>query len=180
MRVFSELFADSVIFLSRPGEWEPPTGDYLGELTDEIAQNNGNHIVKFTSGGCKNYTYTTDTDNIETKVRGITLNARNSKGVNAATVERMVKSFVAGEAEEKVTITNPRKIVRNVQNKNIENRVFKKDYRIVFDKRWRAEGYNTLPYGYGVQTAGGHKEGVVSSSCISNSPQTLFNQIEIF
>ena len=37
-----------------PGEYEPPIGDYLGELTDEL---NGNHILAFASGGPTNYAY---------------------------------------------------------------------------------------------------------------------------
>ena len=84
------------------------------------------------------------------KVRGITLNARKVKVVNPPTLESMVKGLKSGEKEEKVTVTNPRKIVRNVKTKNIESRVFKKDYRVVFDKRWISNGFETLPYGYGV------------------------------
>ncbi|XP_072041314.1 uncharacterized protein [Amphiura filiformis] len=141
---------DSVVFLSRPGDWEPPTGDYLGQLTDEVAPHDGNHITAFVSGGCKNYYYTTDTGKTTMKVRGITLNARNSNLVNASTLERMVKGLTLHGEGERVTVTDPRKIVRNVKTKNIESRVFKKDYRVVFDKRWISDGFDTLPYGYGV------------------------------
>ena len=45
---------DSIIYVSKEGEWEPPTGSYLGELTDEL---DGNHITTFVSGGPKNYSY---------------------------------------------------------------------------------------------------------------------------
>ena len=41
---------DSVIYVSKDGEWEPPTGSYLGELTDELE---GGHITTFVSGGPK-------------------------------------------------------------------------------------------------------------------------------
>ena len=140
---------DSVVFLSRPGDWEPPTGDYLGELTDEIDPKDGNYISTFVSGGCKNYAYTLDSGKTVMKVRGITLNARNSQVVNASTLKRMVMGLKSEEEPVKVTVTNPRKIVRNVNTKNIESRELKKDYRIVFDKRWVSAGYDTLPYGYG-------------------------------
>ncbi|CAB4022668.1 DNA polymerase, partial [Paramuricea clavata] len=50
---------DSVIYVSKEGEWEPPTGSCLGELTDEL---DGAHITTFVSGGPKNYAYETSTD----------------------------------------------------------------------------------------------------------------------
>ncbi len=84
------------------------------------------------------------------KVRGITLNVRNAERVNASTLERMVKGLKASDRAEKVTVTDPRKIVRNPKTKNIESRVSKKDYRVVFDKRWISNGFDTLPYGYGI------------------------------
>lgn len=49
---------DSVIFTSQPGEWMPPLGDYLGELTNEL--DDGDYISTFASGGPKNYTYQTN------------------------------------------------------------------------------------------------------------------------
>ena len=49
---------DSVIYVSKDGEWERPTGSYLGELTDELE---GGHITTFVSGGPKNYAYKTNT-----------------------------------------------------------------------------------------------------------------------
>ena len=125
---------DSVVFHTRPGDWEPPTGDYLGQLTDEVDPKDGNYIATFVTGGCKNYAYKLDTGKTVMKVRGITLNVRNSARVNSTTLERMVKGLASGEEEERVTVMDPHKIVRNVKTKDIESRVFKKDYRVVFDK----------------------------------------------
>ena len=45
---------DSVIYTSKPGEENPKTGVYLGELTDEV---DGDYITTFVSGGPKNYAY---------------------------------------------------------------------------------------------------------------------------
>lgn len=69
---------DSIIFSSKPGDWRPITGDYLGDLTDETPNNN---IDVFVSGGPKNYGYklkNPDRDGNRTccKIRGITLNIR--------------------------------------------------------------------------------------------------------
>ena len=58
---------DSVVFFNRDGEWEPPTGSYLGDLTDEL---DGSHITTFTSGGPKNYGYETRCGKTICKVRG--------------------------------------------------------------------------------------------------------------
>ena len=71
---------DSVIFILRPGESEPSTGNYLGDLTNELKQ--GDYITTFISGGPKNYCYKTASNKIETKVRGITLNCTALKNMN--------------------------------------------------------------------------------------------------
>ena len=65
---------DSIVFTTSPGEWEPPLGDYLGDLTDEITDNS---IVKFVTGGPKNYAYLLQKPNEDgvlscCNVRGIT------------------------------------------------------------------------------------------------------------
>jgi hypothetical protein len=50
------LYADtySVVYTSRPGDWKPELGDYLGDLTDEVPDN---RIIEFVIGGPKNYAY---------------------------------------------------------------------------------------------------------------------------
>ena len=49
--------------MSRPGKYDPPLGEYLGEFTDELET--GEHIVEFVTGGLKNYTYKTNTKKLE-------------------------------------------------------------------------------------------------------------------
>ena len=61
---------DSVIYIHKPGKPDPPLGNYLGDLTDEL---NGDYITSFVSGGPKNYAYRTKKGKTETKIRGITL-----------------------------------------------------------------------------------------------------------
>jgi hypothetical protein len=36
---------DSVIFITKPGEWEPRRLDYLGEMTDEFSDKNGANSI---------------------------------------------------------------------------------------------------------------------------------------
>ena len=45
---------DSIIFTVAPGEWEPELGDYLGDLTNDIPDND---IDTFVTGGQKHYAY---------------------------------------------------------------------------------------------------------------------------
>ena len=75
---------DSVVFFTKPGDWEPELGDYLGDLTNEVP---GNTITAFVTGGPKNYAFKLaypDKKGQQSfcKVRGITLNFKNSIDIN--------------------------------------------------------------------------------------------------
>lgn len=133
---------DSVIYISREGEWEPELGDYLGDLTSETGNQ---HITVFVSGGPKNYAYKlSDGSSTCCKVRGITLNFRNSQMINFNSISHMVQEA----SKETVTVTNPCKIVRDAKTRNIISRSESKDYRIVYTKRVIVDDYNTVPYGF--------------------------------
>ena len=137
---------DSVIYVHEPGKPDPPLGDYLGDLTDELDV--GDYITTFISGGPKNYAYLTNNGKTETKIRGITLNYDATKKINMDVMRHLVDSRVNGHNEEKVTVENPHKITRDKKEKNIVTKKMKKDYRIVYNKRVITENYGTLPYGY--------------------------------
>ena len=79
---------DSVIYVSRIGQYDPPLGDYLGELTDEL--DGGKHILEFVSGGPKNYAYKTNKNKETCKVRGFTLHYSNSELINSESVKDIV------------------------------------------------------------------------------------------
>ena len=137
---------DSVIYVHEPSKPDPPLGDYLGDLTDELDA--GGYITTFISGGPKNYAYNTNNGKAETKIRGITLNYDATKKINMDVMRHLVDSRVNGHNEEKVTVVNPYKITRDKKEKNIVTKKMKKDYRIVYNKRVITENYGTLPYGY--------------------------------
>ena len=137
---------DSVIYVHEPGKPDPPLGDYLGDLTDELDV--GDYITTFISGGPKNYAYLTNNGKSETKIRGITLNYDATKKINMDVMRHLVDSRVNGHNEEKVTVENPYKIIRDKKEMNIVTKKMKKDYRIVYNKRVITENYGTLPYGY--------------------------------
>ncbi len=135
---------DSVIYVSKPNEPEPPLGNYLGDLTDEL---NGDYITTFVSGGPKNYAYNTVEGKSETKVRGITLNHTTRQKINPNVIRALVYLHTEN-TEAKVTINIPFKITRDKKEKNIVTKKMKKDYRIVYDKRVIVDNFRTLPYGF--------------------------------
>ena len=138
---------DSVIYVSREGEWEPEIGDFLGQLTNELEADN--HIVSFVSGGPKNYGYQLakpdkSSNLTHCKVRGITLNYRNHFLVNFDTMSQMVRK----EGPSKVQVADPYKISQDRKTMNIETREEKKVYQMVYTKRVPIHNYDTVPYGY--------------------------------
>ncbi|XP_028408798.1 uncharacterized protein LOC114531373 [Dendronephthya gigantea] len=136
---------DSVIYVSKENELEPPLGNYLGDLTDEL---NGKYITTFMSGGPKNYAYYTNDNKSETKIRGITLNHSVNKKINPSTVRALVYLHAECKVKAKITVTNPFKITRDKQRKNIVTKEMKKDYRIIYDKRVLMNDFKTIPYGF--------------------------------
>ena len=101
-----------MIYVSSPGKYDPPIGDYLGELMNELKK--GEHSVQFVSGGPKNYAYKTNRENEMCKVRGFTLHVTNSQLINFESVKRMVLD----PSETTITVTNPQKICRAKRKKN--------------------------------------------------------------
>ena len=134
---------DSVIYTTGPGEQSLPVGDYLGDLTDEL---DGGYITEFVSGGPKNYAYRTSTGEETCKVRGFTLNYKNSCIINFESVKNIVKECLTNPGQ--TLETQNVKIARDRQKHKLYNRVEKKSYRMVYTKRVIQPDFDTLPYGY--------------------------------
>jgi hypothetical protein len=127
------------LYTYRPGEWKPELGDYLGDLTDEVPDN---RLIEFVTGGPKNNAYKIakpDKDGNTTicKVRGITLNYKNSLTINFDTI----KDMVINNRDDVKTVMDDFKITRD--HKRIISVHQDKDYRIVFDKRVIMQDYST-------------------------------------
>ena len=105
---------DSVIYVHKPGEPDPPLGNYLGDLTDEL---NGDYITSFVSGGPKNYAYRTKNGKTDTKIRGITLDYAATGKLNHDVVRALVHLHVNCKTEGKVTVDIPFKITRDKKEK---------------------------------------------------------------
>ena len=101
---------DSVIYVHEPSKPDPPLGDYLGDLTDELDA--GDYITTFISGGPKNYAYITNNGKSETKIRGITLDYAATKKLNLNVMRHLVHSHVNCHTEEKATVDIPFIITR--------------------------------------------------------------------
>ena len=137
---------DSVIYVHKPGEPDPPLGDYLGDLTNELKGDD--YITSFVSGGPKNYAYQTKNGKSVTKIRGFTRDYATSTILNYDVLKELVCLHVDSEEEsEKVTVTRDN-IVRDKKESKIYTKKQKKDYRIVYNKRVVNENYETVPYGY--------------------------------
>ena len=133
---------DSVIYTQKATEDVLPTGQFLGELTSELDEDD--HIVEFVAGGPKQYAYKTLKGKQECKVRGFTLNYRNKKLLNFKAMKQLLLANQTG-----IVLTNDRKITRHKRKRKIYNRCEDKCYGIVYNKRARHEGsYSTLPYGF--------------------------------
>ena len=125
---------DSVIYHWSPGQPKIATGDFLGEMTDELE---GDVIEEFVSGGAKNYGYKTRGGKYECKVRGFTLNVRGSQALNYHTMKNNILAELEDPAEEQrvIPVTNPNHFKRNTTHKTIKLVEQVKHYRLVFDKR---------------------------------------------
>lgn len=128
--------SDSVVLTSVPCEWEP-LGDYLGDLTNEVSDNN---ITHFVTSGPKIYAYKAMNPNKVSigEVRDITVNFKNSLDINY----RAVRDTVTGNGDA----VGDNKIVRNPATGHDKTKLETKDYTIVFEKRFIVNNYQSMPY----------------------------------
>jgi hypothetical protein len=140
---------DSVIYFTRPGEQQLSTGEFLGDLTDELSEYGNNATIsEFVSAGPKNYAFTV-VNRVSgeqlggcCKVKGLTLNASNSATVN---FDKM-KEMVTQDREQEVVVPS-KHIVRTKDHKVITLNENKK-WRVVYNKRQIQSDLSTLPWGY--------------------------------
>ena len=139
---------DSVVYKWRPGQPSIATGDFLGDMTDEL---NGDVIEEFVSGGAKNYAYRTRQGKTECKVRGFSLNVRGKEVLNFETMKSNILSEINNPQEERrvIAVHNPNHFKRDTTNKKIKLVHQVKKYGVVFDKRvLDTETKISYPFGY--------------------------------
>jgi hypothetical protein len=148
---------DSILYEHKEGVWNPPLGDYLGELKDET---NGVPICTFLSGGPKNYAYETVDGKQVCKIRGFSLNSRNSLQLNFDSLKDLIttdpkEAVQEDEDKQTIVVTEPFKIVR--ENGHIFNRSQDKQYKLVYSKRIVCTDYFTYPFGWKFDKTDPHK-----------------------
>jgi hypothetical protein len=148
---------DSVIYVYKPGDWEPAEGVCLGEWSNEL-KNPGEHILRFVSLGSKVYAYDTSMGNSVQKYKSITqcqhteniLEADPVTGELKATGKKlcfdMQKSLLDGSQDKQVIII-PDSIARNGKTQAITSVSFTKTLRKVYTKRWMLPDFSSLPFG---------------------------------
>ena len=140
---------DSVIYRHIPPNPAVATGDFLGEMTNELEGDD--HIVEFVSGGAKNYGYKTKNGKTECKVRGFTLNVRGAGSLNYEIMKNNIISELEQPLETKrsVAVTNPNHFKRDQTQKRIALVNQTKQYGLVFDKRVvDPVSKRSYPFGY--------------------------------
>ena len=147
---------DSIIYSTSPSDtYYPPLGEYLGDLTDELACKEvgckvenceGHWIEEFVSCGPKNYTYKLNTGEITCKVRGFSLNHRNSLIINFNSMKRALYDWFEKKPVQLVTVKT--EIRRDKHKPIVYNRIVNKNYGVVYDKRKVCRDMSTVPFGY--------------------------------
>ena len=141
---------DSVIYISRDStrHLEPPLGDFLGDLTDELPH--GRHIVEFVSTGPKSYAYKDNFGATKIKFKGIAKSLYNVKRVN---FESMLKCV--DNARYCITGDNaPRNMLFKIDTwGKIQTQYQLKVFRMVYEKRFIGDHYMTYPFGYQLSPA---------------------------
>ena len=131
---------DSVIY--KETESLTQTGPYLGELTSELDKME--YITEFVSTGPKSYAYETSLGKYVCKVKGCSLNYRNSQSLNF----HAMKNLVLDNPEANIVTTYPHKITRDSKAMEIRSQPMTKKFRLVYTKRVVQPNLDTLPFGY--------------------------------
>jgi len=132
---------DSIIYVKKNNKYFPPIGNNLGDLTNELAEDD--FIEEFISAGPKNYGYRTKSGRSSCTVKGFRLDANTSLLINFDSIKNLVfnsrKECI--EAEQFV-------FKRRKTDWSVRTEVQKKLYRFVYDKRVLFDDLSTLPFGF--------------------------------
>jgi len=147
----SDLYCDtdSIIFIQNVDKApKVHTGDYLGELTDELEEfGSGFFIEGCVSGSPQKYAFmvfcpATGKRTSKCKVKGITLNYNNSVVVNFTSLRNIIL-----EDHTPLHVHNPKKIKRKHCGVFVSEPETN-EYKFVSKKRRLMDNFDSLPYGH--------------------------------
>ncbi|XP_049823876.1 uncharacterized protein LOC126265674 [Aethina tumida] len=140
---------DSVIYVSSIHFPDPPTGKFIGDMTDELeVYGIGSYITEFVSGGPKNYAYSvwsTTKQCIEhvCKVKGIALTYSASQLINFEKIKQMVL-----EKTDPIRLTSMNFV--RTKDHRVVTKEETKTYRTNSIKRLFLDDNSSRPFGYKV------------------------------
>ena len=134
-----------------PNEFKPPTGAFLGDLTNELPA--GRHITAFYSGGPKNYCYIMDDfdssgSRSKCVIKGVSMNFSNCHIITPKMISSKIEKYVLEEDSSMVPVYKTDKFFSRSPDLSIYMINHEKRYRIMYDKRRYFRDYSTIPYGY--------------------------------
>ena len=133
------LDTDSVFFTSDEGQWNPPTGVFLGDLTDELKP--GQYIREFVSLGAKSYAFQCNDGKECIKIKGFTLNGSTRDIINYGKMLDLLE-----DPTSKIAVPQ-RGLKRKIDTLDIVETEGTKNCKFLYDKRLRLY-HKTLPWGY--------------------------------
>lgn len=137
---------DSLIFSKKPGEYEPETGNNLGELTDECPK--GDWIKELVCPGPKNYAYKLNSDTAQKPNQKVVIKGFNMTflALKSLGFDQIKKTLL--EKDKSEIFVDQLKFVR--KDEKITTKLLKKKYGIEYDKRkiLNDGSWRTLPWGY--------------------------------
>ena len=139
---------DSVVYKWRPDQPSNATGDFLGDMTDEL---DGDVITEFVFEDAKKYGYTTRQAKVVCKVCGFTLNVRGAAVLNFQTMKDNILAELENPLDHRRTtnVVTPYYFQRDLEQKRIKVVPPMKQYGLVFDKRViNTDTKSSYPYGY--------------------------------
>lgn len=147
---------DSIIYIEDEAldQWQPKTGDYLGDFTDELYNKKTGettHIIEFCSAGPKNYGYVCANGKTECKVKGFRLNAETYQQLNYQAIRNNLLQELQNPLNKPriIHVNRSYAIKRNPVDFSLTTVPENKKYRMVYDKRAiDYETHRTFPYGF--------------------------------
>jgi len=135
---------DSIIYWTEEGLYEPKLGDNLGDFTDEISGEKGEHVVEYVGVGEKFYGIKSNNGYTHALCKGIAFSRLTSLDLNFETFKEM-----AIENPFKEIDVEQLKFVREKKDWTVRTEVFSKKVKDTFNKRQILPNLiDTVPYGF--------------------------------